>query len=45
VLRAFIADYPETKAYCIYWGERHMSQAGIDIIPLVHTLKKLPEIL
>ncbi|MCL4418203.1 MAG: AAA family ATPase [Actinobacteria bacterium] len=44
-LKAFLKDYPTSKAYFIYGGERRMSEGRIDIIPMEYALKNLPEIL
>ena len=44
-LKAFLKDYPTSKAYFIYRGERRMSEGRIDIIPMEYALKNLPEIL
>ena len=44
-LKAFLKDYPTAKAYCIYGGERQMSEGNINILPLEYTLKNLDNIL
>ncbi len=44
-LKAFLKDYPDAKAFFIYGGERQMSEAGIDILPIEYTLKNLENIL
>ena len=44
-LKAFLKDYPTTKAYFIYGGERQMSEDAIDIIPMEYALKNLTNIL
>ena len=44
-LKAFMQDYPATKAYCIYGGDRQMSEGNISIISLEYALKNLPDIL
>jgi predicted AAA+ superfamily ATPase len=44
-LKAFLKDYPTAKAYCIYGGERQMSEKNIDILPLEYALKNLNVIL
>jgi len=40
-LKAFLKDYPTAKAYCIYGGERQMSEKNIDILTLEYALKNL----
>jgi predicted AAA+ superfamily ATPase len=44
-LKAFLNDYPFAKAYCIYGGERQMSEGNIDILPLEYAMKSLNVIL
>lgn len=44
-LRAFLNDYPPAEAYCIYGGERQMSEGDINILPMEYTLKNLATIL
>lgn len=44
-LKAFIKDYPMTKGYLIYGGDRPMYDGGINIIPMEEALKTLPELL
>ncbi|MDD5774121.1 MAG: ATP-binding protein [bacterium] len=44
-LRSFSGDYPESKAYFLYGGERRMHQDNIEIIPIKDALKGLKEIL
>ena len=44
-LKAFLKDYPTAKAYCIYGGERQMSEKNIDILTLEYALKNLNVIL
>lgn len=44
-LRAFRKDYPQSKAYFIYGGERFLREGDIEIIPIKEALRKLPEIL
>jgi len=44
-LKAFLKDYPAAKAYCIYGGERQMSEGNINILPLEYAIKSLDVIL
>lgn len=44
-LKAFLLDYPMSKAYFIYGGARRMYQEGIEIIPLDAALRELPSLL
>ena len=44
-LKIFKENYPKTKAYFIYGGERLLREGDIEILPIKDTLKKLPEIL
>lgn len=44
-LKSFLADYPSTKAYFVYAGERRMREGDIEIIPIREVLKELPAIL
>ena len=44
-LKTFLSDYPEAKAYCLYGGDRQMSQDKISILPFEYALKNLQEIL
>lgn len=44
-LKAFLKDYPAAKMYCIYGGERQMSDGNINILPFKYTLKNLNVIL
>jgi len=45
VLRAFLKDYPMSKAYFIYGGKRYMREVEIEILPVKETFKKLSLIL
>src|SRR4030042_1289697 len=44
-LKAFLKDYPAAKAYCLYGGERKMSEGNINILPMEYALKNLNFIL
>src|SRR4030042_2597888 len=44
-LKAFQKDYPQSKAYFVYGGERIFRDGDIEILPIKDTLGKLPEIL
>lgn len=44
-LKSFLEDYPMSKAYFVYGGNREMRDGKIDIIPIANMLKRLPEIL
>ncbi len=44
-LKAFKKDYPQTKGYFIYGGERRYYIDDIEIIPITDALKTLPAIL
>ena len=44
-LKAFLRDYPDASAHCIYMGTRHTQEDGIDIIPAGKILKDLPYLL
>lgn len=44
-LKAFLKDYPTSKAYCLYGGERKMSEGNINILPMEYALKNLNVIL
>jgi predicted AAA+ superfamily ATPase len=44
-LKAFLKDYPMTKAYFIYGGERRLSEGNIEIIPMEMCLKQIGELL
>ena len=44
-LKAFIKDYPMSKAYFIYGGQRYMREDNIEIIPIDTFFQKLPDIL
>ncbi|MBI2346291.1 MAG: ATP-binding protein [Deltaproteobacteria bacterium] len=44
-LKAFRADYPSARTYCIYGGDRRMEMEGIQVIPFEECLKTLPSLL
>ena len=44
-LRAFLKDYPKSKAYFIYGGERRLREGDIEILSIKDALKGLPNIL
>jgi uncharacterized protein len=44
-MRRFLSDYPQTKAYLIYTGERRLHERGIEIMPFVDCVKELKDIL
>jgi predicted AAA+ superfamily ATPase len=44
-LKAFLADYPSSRAYFIYGGERRMREGKIEIIPIKQALKELSSLL
>jgi len=44
-LASFRKDYPISKAYFVYGGQRTMREGQVDIIPMADALKTLPEIL
>ncbi len=44
-LKAFRKDYPMAECYLLYGGEHMRREYGIRIMPLVQTLKNLPDIL
>jgi predicted AAA+ superfamily ATPase len=44
-LNSFIRDYPMARAYLIYGGDRYMRQGEIEIFPIDHALKNLPDFL
>jgi hypothetical protein len=44
-LRAFLADYPEARAYFIYGGERRLRDGDIEILPIQDALMTLPDLL
>lgn len=44
-LKAFLEDYPQARAYFIYGGSRVMREGEIEILPLSHSLQKLPQLL
>lgn len=44
-LKAFLKDYPKSKAYFIYGGERRLREGAIEIFPIRDALKDLPAIL
>lgn len=44
-LRAFLQDYPNTKAYLVYCGERILRDGPIEILPITTALKRLPHLL
>ena len=44
-LKVFLKQYPMSKAFCLYGGERRMTDEQIEIIPFVDALKNLPTIL
>jgi uncharacterized protein len=44
-LKAFMKDYPMSKAYFIYGGQRYLREDNIEIIPIDTFFQKLPNIL
>ena len=40
-LKAFIKDYPSSKAYLIYGGDRKMNEGQIEIVPMTDCLQAL----
>jgi predicted AAA+ superfamily ATPase len=44
-LRAFKKDYPMARSYLFYGGEERQFRHGIELVPLDHALKRLPQIL
>ncbi|MBI5413629.1 hypothetical protein HZA42_04750 [Candidatus Peregrinibacteria bacterium] len=40
-LRAFLKDYPDTKAFMLYGGNKKMWESGIQIVPVVEFLKDI----
>lgn len=44
-LKAFKEDYPESKAYFIYCGDRRLWEGDIEIVPADEALKTLPSLL
>lgn len=44
-LRSFISDYPMTKAYLIYGGNRRMKEKNIEVLPFEVCFKELPQLL
>lgn len=44
-VKTFLADYPESKGYIIYGGDKKMYRDNIEILPMEMALKTLPEIL
>lgn len=44
-LKAFRKDYPSSKAYFIYGGERRLREGDIEVLSIRDALKELPEIL
>jgi len=44
-LRAFQKDYPGSRAYFVYGGERRLREGDIEILPIRDALKQLPNIL
>ncbi|MGM0365811.1 MAG: ATP-binding protein [Actinomycetota bacterium] len=44
-IKSFLRDYPSTKAYLIYGGNRQMSEGNINILPMEYALKNLNVIL
>ncbi len=44
-LKAFLQDYPESKAYLLYGGDRKYYEDGIEIIPVNEFLQTLPHYL
>jgi len=44
-LKSFLADYPMSKAYFVYGGNRKMRDGKISILPIEDALKRLPELL
>lgn len=44
-LKAFLSDYPQTKVFLGYGGERKMNERGITVLPLNDLFKNLPEII
>jgi predicted AAA+ superfamily ATPase len=44
-LNSFHRDYPEAERYLIYGGKRNLRIGNIKVMPIVETLKNLPDIL
>ena len=44
-LRAFLKDYPMSKAYLLYGGRRPMREGPVDCVPMEAAFQQLPEIL
>ncbi len=44
-LRTFMEDYPATKAVLLYGGDKHLNIDGIRVVPILHALTHLHELL
>jgi predicted AAA+ superfamily ATPase len=44
-LKSFLKDYPQTKAYFVYGGNKRQYIGNIEVVPLVETLTQLKNIL
>jgi predicted AAA+ superfamily ATPase len=44
-LKAFLKDYPSSKAYFLYGGDRRVREGDIEIIPIEYAFKNLPSFL
>ena len=44
-LRTFMEDYPATQAVMLYGGDKHLHIDGIRVMPILHALTHLHELL